>query len=176
MDQDVDHHQEIPVHELKAWSQVEVIDGQNIESGDITHLAKIEMEIRDHKERIPMFITNLRHYLIVLEIPWLRLHDVAVRFVSNTVTFGSQYCINHCQEAPIMVQGVTEEPPEPVYELKNLWTADIKKPELFRGNIVMLKGASFFQTVTWEKPNIFKASIDNINKAIEANDLKERPL
>jgi len=144
MDQDFARHHEIPLKELKEKRQVEVIDGRTIESGDITHLAEVRMNIQDHKERIPMFITKLGHYPIVLGIPWLRLHDVAVRFASNTVTFGSQYCVDHCQEGPVTVQGVTEEPPEPVYQEKKLWTADIRGPRPFRGNIVMLNGASFF--------------------------------
>jgi len=176
MDQDFARHHEVPLKELKEKRQVKVIDGRTIESGDITHLAEVIMDIQDHKERIPMFITKLGHYPIVLGIPWLRLHDVAVRFASNTVTFGSQYCITHCQSTPVTVQGVTEEPPEPVYEEKRFWTADIRKPRPFRGNIVMLNGASFFRTVKQGKLTIFKASLYDINKAIEAKDLKEEPL
>jgi hypothetical protein len=30
-----------------------------------------------------------------------------------------------------MVQGVSEDPPEPVYEEKKLWMADIRKPKPF---------------------------------------------
>jgi len=40
----------------------------------------------------------------------------------------------------------------------------------------MLNRASFFRTVKKEKLTIFKASLYDINKAIEAEDLKERPL
>jgi hypothetical protein len=176
MDQYFARHHEVPLKELKEKRQVEVIDGRTIESGDITHLAEVRMNVQDHKEWIQMFVTKLGHYPIVLGIPWLRLHDVAVRFASNTVTFGSQYCVNHCHEALVTVQGVTEEPPEPVYEEKILWTADIRKPRPFRNNIVMLNGASFFRTVKRGKLAIFKASLYDINKAIEAKDLKERPL
>jgi hypothetical protein len=80
IDQDFACHHEVPLRELKEKRQVEVIDGRTIESGDITHLAEVGMNIQDHKERIPMFVTKLGHYPIVLGIPWLRLHDVAVRF------------------------------------------------------------------------------------------------
>jgi len=83
---------------------------------------------------------------------------VAVRFASNTVTFGSQYCIDHCQDTPVMVQGVFEEPPEPIYEEKELWRAEIRKLKAFRGKIVMLNGASFFRTVKRGKSTIFNAS------------------
>jgi sulfur transfer complex TusBCD TusB component (DsrH family) len=40
----------------------------------------------------------------------------------------------------------------------------------------MLNGSSFFQTVKKGKLPIFKASLYDINKAIEARDLEERPL
>ena len=98
MDQDFARHHKIPLQELKEKKQVEVIDGRPIESGDISHIAKVGMKIQEHREQLPMFITKLGHYPIVLGIPWLRLHDVAVRFASNTVTFGSQYCITYCHD------------------------------------------------------------------------------
>jgi hypothetical protein len=39
---------------------------------------------------------------------------VAVRFGSNTVTFDSQYCITHWEDAIVTIQEVIEKPPEPV--------------------------------------------------------------
>ena len=125
MDQDFTRHHQIPLHELREKRQVEVIDGIPIESGDITHVAKVGMKIQDHGEQIPMFVTKLGHYPIGLGIPWLQLHDVAVRFASNTVSFGYHYCIRRCHDAQVTMQGVTEEPPEPVYSVK-----DIFKPQI----------------------------------------------
>jgi hypothetical protein len=75
-----------------------------------------------------------------------------------------------------MVQEVTEEPPEPVYQVKEIFEPHIRPPRPFRGNIVMLNGASFFRTVKKGKLQAFKASLYDINKAIEAKELKERPL
>jgi hypothetical protein len=72
-----------------------------------------------------MFLTKPGDYSNVLEIPWLRLDDVAVRFALYMVTFGSQYCINHSQGTLLTVQGVTEEPLEPDNEEKGLRTQDI---------------------------------------------------
>jgi hypothetical protein len=34
-----------------------------------------------------MFVTKLGYYPIVLGIPWLKEHNVAIRFASNLVTF-----------------------------------------------------------------------------------------
>jgi hypothetical protein len=114
---------------LNEQKQVEVIDARPIESGDITHIAKDGMTIQEHKEQLPMLITKLGHYPIVLGIPWLRLHDVAGRFASNTVTFGSKYCIMHCLDTSVTIQGVTEEPPEPVYQFKDIWRTSNSTPK-----------------------------------------------
>jgi len=70
-----------------------------------------------------------------------------------------------------------EEPPEPVYpEGKGIFEPQIRPPKPFRGNIVMLNGSSFFWTVKKGKLKVSRASLNDINKAIEANDLKGRPL
>jgi hypothetical protein len=176
MDQDFVCHHQIPLQEMKEKKQVEVIDGRPIESGDITHIAKVGMQIQEHKEQHSMFITKLGHYQIVLGIPWLQLHDVAVRFASNTVTFGSQYCITHYHDAPVTIPGVTEEPPEPVYQVTEISEPKIRPLRLFRGDIIMLNGASFFRTDKNGGLTVFKAWLYDINKAIEAKDFKERPL
>jgi len=120
IDQDFARHHQIPLQELKEMKHVEVIDRRPIESGDITHIAKVGMKIQDHREQLPMFATKLEPNPIVLGIPWLRLHDVMVRFASNNITFGSQYCTTHCHDTPVMVHGVMEEPPETVYHAEDI--------------------------------------------------------
>jgi len=69
--------------------------------------------IQDRKSQLSIFVAKFGHYPIVLGMHWLRLHDVAVRFASITVTFGSQYCTTRCHDGLIAVQGVAEEPAEP---------------------------------------------------------------
>ena len=125
MDQDFFRHHQIPVQLWKKKKQVEVIDGRPIESGDITHIARVGMKIQNHEEQLPMCITKFGHYPIVLGIHWLQFHDVAVHFASNIVTSGSQYCTTHCHEAPVTVQGVKEESPEPVYQVKEIFKPQI---------------------------------------------------
>ena len=70
MDQDFARHHQIPLQERKEKIQVKVIDRRPIESGDITHIGKVGMQIQEHKEQLPMFITKLEYYPIVLGIPW----------------------------------------------------------------------------------------------------------
>jgi hypothetical protein len=78
MNQDFARNHQLVLQELNEKKQVEVIDGRPIESGDITHIAKVGMEVQGHGEQLLMFLTKLGHYPIVCGIPWLRLHDVAV--------------------------------------------------------------------------------------------------
>jgi hypothetical protein len=160
---------------LKEKKQLEVINRRPIESPDIRHIANVDMNIQEHKEQLPMFITKLGHYPIALGIPWLRLHDVAIRYASNTVMFGSQYCITHCHYTSVTLQGVTQETPEPVYQVKEIFAAQIRPSRPFQGKIVMLNGASFFRNVKKGRLTVFHALLYDITTAIEVQDLEERP-
>jgi hypothetical protein len=99
------HHWDlIPLHEYR---DLEVIDGCRISSGAITHIVKLPFSIGDHGEERIAFVTNLGHYQLVLRIPWLRHHDVSIRFATNTITFDSPACMGHRQE-PIVVKGIED--------------------------------------------------------------------
>jgi len=103
IDEDFARHHQLPLTPLQYPRSLEVIDGRPISSGDITHVANTHLVILEHQETLPMFVTKLGHYPVVLGIPWLELHDVAIRFNSRTLTFGSQYCTSHCNWAPTVV-------------------------------------------------------------------------
>jgi hypothetical protein len=94
----------IPLHEPRV---LEVIDGRRISSGTITHVVKMPFSIGDHSEELIAFVTNLGHYPLVLGIPWLRHHDVSIRFSTNTITLDSPACMGHRQE-PIIVKGIED--------------------------------------------------------------------
>ena len=106
------------------------------------------MMIQDNEEQLLMVVTKLGHYPIVLGIPWLWLHNVAVQFASNMVNFESRYCTTQCQNAPVTVQGVTEKSPEPVYTPRGgIFEPRMLSQRPFWGNIVMLNRSSFFGMV-----------------------------
>jgi hypothetical protein len=77
------------------------------------------------------------------------------------------------QEAPCRVFGRFWNRTESFFRSKPGPLAGYPDPLL---PLVMLNGLSFFRTVKKGKLTIFKASLYDINKAIEAKDLKERPL
>ena len=103
VDEDFARHHQLPLTPLQFPRSLEVINGHPISSGDITHVANTHLSILEHQETLPMFVTKLGHYPIVLGIPWLELHDVAIRFSSRTLTFGSRYCASHCNRTPTVV-------------------------------------------------------------------------
>jgi hypothetical protein len=109
IDQDFANGHELPLYPSKIPYALEVIDRWKISSGDITRLAKAYLSIHKHHEKLPIFITKLGYYPIVLGIPWLKQHDVAIYFASNLVTFRSQYCLAHCNNKAVIVWGTSEE-------------------------------------------------------------------
>lgn len=68
---------------LKKLRLLEVIDGRLVESGRITHIAKLSLDIHGRQETAPFFVNKLGHYPIVMGIPWMRHHDLALRPKTN---------------------------------------------------------------------------------------------
>jgi len=114
MDQDFTRDHQILLHKITEKTLVKVIDRRPSEGGDIAQISIVGMTIHDHKKQLPIFVTKLGHYPIVLGMSWLRLEDVAMSFASNTVTVKSHHCMTHCHDGPVTVQGVIEEPLEPL--------------------------------------------------------------
>lgn len=95
-----------------------------------------------------MFVTKLGRFPVILGIPWSKLHDVAVQFATNTVTFGPQYCTTYCHDAPVMVQGVNDAPPELVYRNMNaIFEPQICPQRPFWGTIVILNGYHWYRQI-----------------------------
>ena len=72
IDEEFVRHHKFPLYKLQNPRVLEVIDGRPIESGTITHMTKLRMIIDKHQEELPLFITNLGHYPMVLGIPWIQ--------------------------------------------------------------------------------------------------------
>ena len=144
-----------PLFKLKKPRCLEVIDGRPVESGLITHMTKLNMTIAGHKEIIPLFVTKLGHYPIVLGLPWLRRHDVKIRFAKNTVTFDSDYCLNNCCENATSITGIS-----------------IPIPEKQKLHIAMIAGSTYTNLVK-RKRNVvamFTTTVYQIDRLIKEYD------
>jgi len=152
-----DHN--LPLYKLTTPRTLEVIDGHPIESGIITHLTKLSMNINGHKEQIPMLITKLGHYPLVLGLPWLRRHDTNIQFASNTLTFDSDFCLTHCCTTATSIKGISIPLPERI-------------PEVQLDQIAMIAGSTFTRTLRRKKGIIgaFKMTIYEINRALQQEE------
>src|SRR4030081_1523676 len=66
------------------------------QSGDITHIAHVDIDINGHTEKQIFYITNLGKYDIILGKPWLSKHNPHIDWAENAVTFNSNYCRTRC--------------------------------------------------------------------------------
>ena len=58
-----------PLFKLSEPRRLDIIDGRPIDSGDITHISKISLNIGGHTEYLSAFVTKLEYYPLVLGIP-----------------------------------------------------------------------------------------------------------
>jgi transposase InsO family protein len=110
-----------------------------------------------------MFVTKLGHYPVVLGIPWLELHDVAIRFSSRTLTFGSQYCASHCNQTPTVVH------------------AHSLASKIAHEESVVSAGAGEFEARSFTSPNsFFQNQVDhgkdyNLGMGVRSSNWRTRP-
>src|SRR5437660_10776089 len=62
MDKDFARCHHLPLYSLKDPIALAVMDGRPISSGAITHLPRVQLNIKAHLALIPAFITTLRGY------------------------------------------------------------------------------------------------------------------
>ena len=161
-----DHN--LPLFKLKQPRSLEVIDGRPVESGMITHLIKVEMNINNHREIIPIFITKLGHYPIVLGLPWLQRHDVDISFAKNSLTFNSNFCLSHCcPRNAVIIIGISINPPEKI-------NAPTDPPEKI--HISMIAGSTFTRTLRKNKGIIaaFKMTLFELDRALRNYENKNK--
>ena len=157
IDEDFARHHQLPLIPLQYPRSLKVIDGHPISSGDITHLANTHLSILEHHEMLPMFVTTLGHYPVVLGIPWLELYDVAIRFSSHTLTFGSQYCAWHCKRTLTVVH------------------TNSLMPKVAHKEPVVSAGAGEFGARSFTSPKfIFQNQVNDCKD--NAPDLSDKPL
>ena len=96
IDKDYVQQHNLLLHSLKDPRRLEVIDGRPIDSGDITHVTKVGLDINGHRKQVSAFVTKLGHYPLVLGIPWLRHHNPRIDWEKDTINFVSPRCTTTC--------------------------------------------------------------------------------
>jgi len=153
IDKDFVCHHNLPQLPLKKPRRLEVIDGRPVSSGKITHYVKTTLKINDHLEEAFFYITKLGNYPIVLGIPWLRHHDVSIRFPSNTVTFDSPYCLGSCNSGnqSVSIQGLDFIPEQPYPP---------------RQQISLLGASAFLELQQKENLEVFSVTLEELEEVV----------
>ena len=81
---------------LKHSRSLTIVDDRNFIFDDVIHIVRVFFMICNYFEIIEFFVTKLNHYSIILELSWLKLHDLISKWNSNSLTFFSLYCYTHC--------------------------------------------------------------------------------
>jgi hypothetical protein len=110
MNEALAYQHNFPHYQLKNPKTVEVIDGYPISLGDITEYVEVQCTIGDHYETLTTYLTSLRHYPLILGIPWLKKHDVAINFTKNDIQFSLPgYLPHHTMVTPVPIKELTPE-------------------------------------------------------------------
>ena len=70
------------------------------------------MVIGTYIEKLFLYVTRLKYYLIVLGHPWLRRYDIDAKFESNTLTMSSPFYLKHYCPSSTVIHATTKEEEE----------------------------------------------------------------
>lgn len=166
----------LPLTPLSAPIVLETFDGRPVVSGNLTHKTTLDISIGPNSERMPLLVTRLGHYPIVLGIPWLRRHDPYIKFPANSLVFNSSFCTNHCLPNTALrytsIEGILDIAAQPRIPTSITIPDPLPPPRptpplLPKPDIYMI-GASAFQFLA-KRPEveIFTLSINAINHAVK---------
>jgi len=122
------HTHQLTLYQLRNSRRLNVVDGRPSSAGDITHVAKLNMEIKGHKEKMLFYVTKLGKYDIILGKPWLADHNPYVNWSDNIVTFRSDHCRTYCLAKGCLQLPVAGGPPMSI----SATTSTLLRPSLPR--------------------------------------------
>lgn len=101
--------QNLDLIELSKPRTLKVFDGSNSSAGQITHMAKIVLDINGHTESILLFVTSLAYFDLVLGLPWLEYHSPSIDWKEGTMLFDSEKCRKHSKSYPATTVAISKE-------------------------------------------------------------------
>jgi hypothetical protein len=96
MNESYTHKYSFPVYPYSNFRTLTMVDDRPIAGGILTHYTWISIKISDHIEQLPIFLTSLGHYPVILGVKWARLHGVKLDMHRNEIRFDSEYCFKNC--------------------------------------------------------------------------------
>ena len=116
VDADFARKHDLPITQKKDTSEIKGIDGRTLASGLVTKETRVNITCQSggsgfHAESsLQLEIIQSPTHVIILGLPWLRLHQPSIDWQSLSMTFDSEYCKKHCQDSAIQPTQVSRKP------------------------------------------------------------------
>lgn len=85
IDEDFASHHKLPLLQLKNPRTLQVIIARPVSAGNIIHIARLGLTVKDETEEPQFFLNMLGQYLLVMGIVWLQQHDASICLSTTTV-------------------------------------------------------------------------------------------
>ncbi|QRV77353.1 Retrotransposable element Tf2 protein [Ceratobasidium sp. AG-Ba] len=76
--------------------RLKVIDGREINSGQVEHYVTLNLRIFDHEEEVDTYVVNVGNHNLVLGMAWLKRHNPAIDWDRKSLVSSSPYCSKNC--------------------------------------------------------------------------------
>jgi len=99
----------IPMQQKATPRRVLTVDGSEVTGGPVTHNAQIYLTINHGEEDIHLHCITIGNALIILGLPWLKLHNPSIGWKNHTVKFHSDHCTGNCFPSSLRANTIMEE-------------------------------------------------------------------
>jgi len=108
-DREVCNKHWIKMNKVKNARESYLADGKPSTMGPVTHMTKVAMDIRSHRELATFQVANLQNNEVILGMPWLRKHNRRIDWNDKRITFNSERCTTWCLKGSPVAYAVLEE-------------------------------------------------------------------
>ena len=74
--------------------QFKLIDNDTIHQ--FTHMIQIKIQLNEHFEKFWCFFASINRFEVILNMWWLKNHDVHIKCENDSLFFEFEYCLNNC--------------------------------------------------------------------------------
>jgi len=108
IDQQFCNRHQIQTIKAKNSRVIYLADGEPSSMGHVTHIARVPMDIRAHKEITTFQVAKLKNHKAILGMPWLMNHNPQIDWGQGKITFYSEKCTTICLKESPTVYAITE--------------------------------------------------------------------
>ena len=108
IDKEVCKKHGIKMSKAEVERKIYLADGKLSAMGPVTHIARVPMDISNHRELATFQVANLQHHEVILGMPWLRGHNPTIDWNERKITFNSERCTTECLNSSPVAYAIPE--------------------------------------------------------------------